>query len=209
MDKLTKKYYITTPIYYVNAKPHLGTLYSTLLADVLARWHKIQGYNTFFLTGTDEHGQKIAEAASKVSMQPSHFVDQFIDAFKNLWKEYHIDYSYFIRTTDPEHKTAVQQWLKKLIDQGDIYKAYYTGWYCTSCETFITEKDLENQQGIPKCPSCGRETKELSEESYFFRLSNYQEQLLAFYQEHPDFITPKERMQEVINFVKSGLKDFL
>lgn len=207
MDKLTKKYYITTPIYYVNAKPHLGTLYSTLLADVLARWHKIQGYNTFFLTGTDEHGQKIAEAASKVSMQPRPFVDQFIDAFKNLWKEYHIDYSYFIRTTDPEHKTAVQQWLKKLIDQGDIYKAYYTGWYCTSCETFITEKDLENQQGIPKCPSCGRETKELSEESYFFRLSNYQEQLLTFYQEHPDFITPKERMQEVINFVKSGLKD--
>lgn len=202
-----KKCYVTTPIYYVNARPHLGTLYSTLLADVVTRLHQVRGYKTFLLTGTDEHGQKIAETADKAGMAPKAFVDQFIDAFKDLWTAYNIRYSHFIRTTDEHHVKAVQAWLTQLINQGDIYKAHYTGWYCTSCETFITEKDLETQSGTPHCPSCGREARQISEESYFFRLSKYQDQLLKFYEEHPDFITPAERANEVINFVKAGLKD--
>lgn len=204
---ISKKCYVTTPIYYVNAKPHLGTLYSTLLADVVTRLHKIRGYNTYFLTGTDEHGQKIAESAQKVGMEPQAFVDQFIDSFKSLWKAYHIDYSQFIRTTETFHTQAVQAWLVQLMKQGDIYKATYTGWYCVSCEAFITEKDLEHQQGTPHCPTCGRQAQQISEESYFFKLSAYQDRLLKFYEEHPDFITPRERSHEVINFVKSGLKD--
>lgn len=207
MNTDQKKCYVTTPIYYVNAKPHLGTLYSTLLADVVTRLHKIRGYNTYFLTGTDEHGQKIAEAAQKAGLAPDAFVNQFIDAFKDLWRDYQIDYSQFIRTTQLFHIQAVQAWLTKLMEQGDIYKATYSGWYCVSCEAFITEKDLELQQGAPHCPTCGREARQISEESYFFRLSAYQDRLLKFYEDNPDFITPCERSHEVINFVKSGLKD--
>ena len=202
------KFYVTTPLYYVNAKPHLGTLYSTLLADAAARWHKLQAEDTFFLTGTDEHGQKIAEAAAKIGKEPKEFVDSFIDSFKDIWHAFNIDYTYFIRTTDAHHVKAVQDWLQKLIAQDDIYKSFYTGWYCTHCETFLTDKDAENtQNGIPLCPTCSRPTHQVSEESYFFRLSAYQDRLLTFYREHPEFITPKERLQEVISFVESGLKD--
>lgn len=207
------KCYVTTPIYYVTAAPHLGSLYSTLLADVIARFAKLQGKKTFFLTGTDEHGQKVAQAAEKVGKKPKEFVDSFIHAYKDAWRLFDIHYDYFVRTTDQNHVHAVQEWIRALQKKGDIYKALYKGWYCTSCETFLTEKDIdplktydESQPG-PACPTCSRPTHFVSEETYFFRLSNYQDALLKLYEEHPDFVTPKERLHEVINFVKSGLKD--
>ena len=208
MNDHHKKFYVTTPIYYVTAKPHLGHLYSTLLADVAARWHKLRGYKTFFLTGTDEHGQKIAEAAAKAHKNPKEFVDSFIDTYKDLWHKYEIVYDYFIRTTDETHIKAVQQWIVKLQESGDIYKSFYTGYYCTPCETYVTEKDEQpSKEGIPLCASCSRETAFIKEESYFFRLSAYQDKLLAYYQENPDFIVPSERLNEVLSFVKAGLKD--
>lgn len=201
--KLKNKFYVTTPIYYVTAKPHLGSLYSTILADVASRYNKLKGKHTFMLTGTDEHGQKIAQAAHQANKEPKEFVNSFIDAYKNTWHEYNIEYNNFIRTTDKAHIEAVQEWLKDLIDKGDIYKSHYQGWYCTPCETFVTEIG----ENSPMCPDCKRKTEIVSEESYFFRLSKYQEKLLKFYAENPDFITPKERLNEVISFVQSGLKD--
>jgi len=230
------KFYITTPIYYVTARPHLGSLYSTLFADVLARWHKLNGKKTFFLTGTDEHGQKISQAAQKAGMEPKAFVDQFIPAYQDTWKKFEIDYTYFVRTTGPDHIRGAQAFVQKLIDTGDIYKAVYEGWYCTPDETFVTHStssqpshkasaDTAGQahQGegnsssvrpeelrdkvAPACPSCGRETVFVSESTYFFKLSAYQDRLLKFYKDHPDFIVPKERANEVISFVESGLKD--
>ncbi|MCL5874948.1 MAG: methionine--tRNA ligase [Candidatus Dependentiae bacterium] len=210
MNDQEKKFYVTTPIYYVTAKPHLGSLYSTLIADVLARWNRLLGKKVFFLTGTDEHGQKIAQAAEKVGMEPKAFVDSFVPAYQDAWKQYEIEYSKFIRTTDPEHVAAVQKWLEQLQQKGAIYKSVYTGWYCTSDETFVTEKEYDAAtvgQNGPLCPSCGRATQYLSEETYFFKLSAYQEKLLLFYQQHPDFIQPRERFAEVINFVQAGLKD--
>ena len=203
--KSDKNFYVTTPIYYVTAKPHLGHLYSTVIADVLARWNKLKNNNTFFLTGTDEFGQKIAQAAEKAGKQPQEFVDSFIDAYKNVWKEYEIKYDIFMRTTNDFHIKAVQEWISALMKKGDIYKSFYKGWYCTHDETFVTE--FEQSTVAPNCPSCGRETHWVSEEAYFFKLSAYQDRLLKFYEEHPDFIVPKERAQEVINFVKAGLKD--
>ncbi len=202
-----KKCYVTTPIYYATAAPHLGTLYSTVLADVANRWHKMQGYETFFLTGTDEFGQKIAEAAQRAGKDPQSFVDGFIPAYKDLWQKYAIDYTIFMRTTNDFHIKAVQGWLQLLIDKGDIYKGSYEGWYCTPCETFLTEKDIEHNVQNPPCISCGRGTTRVSEECYFFKLSAYQQKLLAFYASHPDFITPKERIAEVVKFVESGLQD--
>jgi len=202
-----KKFYVTTPIYYATAAPHLGTLYSTVLADVLARWHRIQNIPTFFLTGTDEHGQKVAQAAQAAGKDPKSFVDQFIDPYKALWKKYSIDYSHFIRTTDTAHVAAVQSWITDLKNKGDIYKGTYEGWYCTPCETYITEKDFEAGQSNPPCLSCERPTSWVAEECYYFKLSAYQDKLLAFYKENPDFITPKERLAEVLSFVESGLQD--
>lgn len=201
------KFYVTTPIYYGTAAPHLGSLYSTLLADVSARYHQLAGKDVFFLTGTDEHGQKIAQAAAKVDKQPKEFVDSFVGAYKDMWKLYDIDYTKFIRTTDDYHVQGVQDWLKRLMDKGDIYKGAYSGWYCTPCETFVTQKDQDSDSEHVDCPSCGRRTSQVSEECYFFKLSAYQDKLLKFYQENPNFITPKERLQEVISFVKEGLKD--
>lgn len=199
-----KKFYVTTPIYYVTAKPHLGSLYSTLLADVAARWAKLQGTQTFFMTGSDEHGQKIAEAAQSAGKSPQDFVDGLVGAYKDMWHKYSIAYDYFARTTDEHHIKAVQQLIRTLQSTGDIYKSFYTGYYCTPCETFVTEKESD---GEPLCTSCGRGTAPISEESYFFRLSAYTDRLLAFYDAHPDFIVPAERMHEVRSFVKSGLKD--
>jgi len=202
-----KKFYVTTPIYYVTAKPHLGSLYSTLLADVLKRWHRLKGEKTFFLTGTDEHGQKIAQAAEKVGKEPKAFVDSFVPAYKSAWEMFDIDYDCFIRTTDDYHKKGAQHLVQQLLDKGDIYKDSYEGWYCVSCETFVTEKDAQKGTEAPPCPSCGRPTIEVSEETYFFRLSAYQEKLLEFYRENPDFVAPKERMNEMLSFVQAGLKD--
>jgi len=204
----TPKFYITTPMYYPNAKPHLGTLYSTLLADVSARWHQIMGYEVCLLTGTDEHGQKLQEKAEAEGKAPKDFIDSMIPAFKNVWSLYKINYNRFSRTTDQGHKMAVTAWIEQLIAQGDIYKSSYTGLYCVACESFITESEaLKNSDQVLICPTHQRPLQELAEESYFFRLSGFQDQLLKFYEEHPDFIAPKERLHEVISFVKSGLKD--
>lgn len=207
MTESKNKFYVTTPIYYVTAKPHLGSLYSTLIADVAKRWNQLQGKKTFFVTGTDEHGQKVAQAAEKAGKDPQEFVDSFIPAYKDMWQKYDIVYDNFIRTTDTYHVKAVQQWIKDLQKSGDIYKSFYKGWYCTPCETFVTETESEKKDGSFLCPSCNRPTKEVAEETYFFKLSAYQDKLLKFYKENPNFIVPKERAKEVINFVKGGLKD--
>ena len=206
-EKNTKKScYVTTPIYYVTAKPHLGTLYSTVLADVVARWHKLQGIPTFFQTGTDEHGQKIAQAAHKVGKEPKQFVDEFIPAYKDVWRDYQIEYDHFMRTTDINHVKAVQDWIERLQKKGDIYKGFYKGWYCVPDERFVAETAGDGESA-PMCPGCGRPTIQMAEETYFFKLSAYQDKLLKFYEEHPDFITPKERAHEIYNVVKGGLKD--
>ena len=210
MADTKNKFYVTTPIYYVTAKPHLGTLYTTVMADVVRRWQKLLGKRTFMLTGTDEHGQKIAQAAQKAGKDPKTFVDSFVGAYKDTWKLYEIDYDYFVRTTDEGHIKVVQDWIKMLQEKGDIYKDKYEGWYCTPDEAFLTESEADGKKEgdePPACPQCGRKTVWLSEECYFFKLSKYQDKLLQFYKDHPDFITPKERANEVINFVKSGLKD--
>jgi len=200
-------FYVTTPIYYVTAAPHLGSLYSTLLADVAARYHSLLGKDVFFLTGTDEHGQKVAEAAKKVGKQPKEFVDSFISAYVDTWKLYNINYTKFIRTTDDYHVHAVQSWISKLMQQGDIYKGEYVGWYCTPCETYVTDKESATDATEVTCPACLRPTNKLSEECYFFKLSAYQDRLLELYEKHPNLIVPKERLHEVISFVKEGLKD--
>ena len=202
-----KKFYVTTPIYYVTAKPHLGSLYSTLLADVAARWHRLRGIKTFFMTGTDEHGQKVAEAASKAGMQPQAFVDSHISSYKEMWQKYGIVYDHFGRTTDESHIKAVQRWVEKLLDTGDIYKGTYEGYYCTPCETYVQPIVGEQFTEAPLCVTCSRQTAYLAEESYFFRLSAYQSRLLEFYGDHPDFIRPAERAHEVICFVEAGLND--
>lgn len=204
---MKNRFYVTTPLYYVNAKPHVGTLYSTLLADVAARWHRFCDDEVFFLTGTDEHGQKIAQRAAQEDMEPKAFVDSMIPAFEDAWKQYQISYDHFIRTTDAAHKQTVTHWIDKLIEKGDIYKARYEGLYCVPCETFVTTEQALEVEEQRLCPSCERSLETVSEENYFFRLSAYQEQLLAFYGANPDFITPKERTKEVISFVQSGLKD--
>jgi len=200
---MQKKFYVTTPIYYVTAKPHLGSLYSTLLADVSARWHRLRGEAIFFLTGTDEHGQKIAQAAEKAGLSPQAFVDSFIGKYRQIWANYLIEYDYFIRTTEQAHVKAVQQWLSDLIARDEIYKSQYQGWYCTPCETFLTDVTVEPVT----CFGCNRSVMFVSEEAYFFRLSKYQTRLLEFYDTHPDFILPRERANEVVRFVEAGLKD--
>ena len=203
-----KTFYVTTPIYYVTAKPHLGSLYSTVLADVATRWAQLQGRQTFFLTGTDEHGQKVALAADSAGKDPKVFVDDFIPAYKDVWKAYDIDYNRFIRTTDDDHIKLVQKWVKELLDQDKIYKGHYAGWYCTPCETFVKQvPESDNPGDSQSCPDCGRDTVLVSEPCYFFRLSAYQDQLINFYKNNPDFITPRARMNEVISFVSDGLND--
>ena len=203
-----KSFYVTTPIYYVTAKPHLGSLYTTLLADVIARWNKLSGNDVFFLTGTDEHGQKIAQAAAAVHKDPKDFVDSFIPDYKHAWQMYDIQYDKFIRTTDEYHVKGAQKFTTVLMDKGYVYKSIYEGWYCTSCETFVEEiKPGDQRVEGPQCSSCGRDTHIVSEETYFFKLSAFTDKLLTFYKENPDFIVPKERAHEVINFVESGLKD--
>ena len=199
------KFFVTTPIYYVTAGPHIGSLYTTVIADAIARYNKMLGKNVFFLTGTDEHGQKVAQAAQRAGVEPKAFVDRVSDDYKRMWQLYDLEYNDFIRTTDERHKKAVYEWIEKAEKKGDIYKARYEGWYCIPDETFVTEQAVDGK--APLCPTCGRETVALAEENYFFRLSAYQDKLLKFYKENPDFIAPKERLNEVVSFVESGLKD--
>lgn len=199
-----EKFYITTPIYYPSANFHIGHCYTTIVADALARFKRLEGYDVFFQTGTDEHGQKIETKAKEAGLTPKEFVDNIVANAKDLWKSLDISYDYFIRTTDDNHAEAVQKIFKKLYDQGDIYKGEYKGLYCTPCESFWTESQLVDG----KCPDCGREVKEVTEEAYFFKLSNYQDRILKYYEENPDFIQPISRKNEMINnFLKPGLED--
>ena len=201
---MNKKYYITTPIYYPSANFHIGHCYTTIIADAIARYKRLNGYDVFFQTGTDEHGAKIEQKAKDAGVTPKEYVDVIIENAKNLWKSLNISYDKFIRTTDKEHVECVQKIFKKLYDQGDIYKGEYKGLYCTPCESFWTETQLVDG----KCPDCGREVNEVSEEAYFFRLSKYQDRLIKFYDEHPTFIEPESRKNEMLNnFIKPGLDD--
>lgn len=199
-----KKFYITTPIYYPSDKLHIGHSYCTVATDVMARYKRLQGYDVMFLTGTDEHGQKIEEKAKAVGKTPKQYVDDVVAGIQDLWKLMNISNDRFIRTTDDYHELAVQRIFKKLYDQGDIYKSTYKGKYCTPCESFWTESQLVDG----KCPDCGREVHDAEEEAYFFRLSKYSQRLVEYYEEHPDFMEPQSRLNEMINnFIKPGLED--
>ena len=196
--------YITTPIYYVNGEAHIGHAYTTFIADTMTRYEKLKGNDTYFLTGTDEHGQKIEESAQKNGKPTQEFADEISATFKNLWDEFEIGYDKFIRTTDEDHKLGVQKAFEKMFAKGDIYKDFYEGHYCVSCETFFPETQLIDGEF---CPDCGRATSIVKEESYFFKLSKYEDRLLKHYEDNPDFILPRSRANEVINFVKGGLRD--
>jgi methionyl-tRNA synthetase len=196
-----QKFYITTPIYYVNARPHLGHSYTTIVCDAVARWHRMLGHDTWFLTGTDEHGQKIERSATAAGKSPKQFVDEIAAEYRNLWQKLGIEYDQFIRTTDEEHKRGVQEMFRRIRDNGYIYKGSYTGQYCTFDELYV-----DAPPGAP-CPDCGRPTETISEENFYFKLSAFAESLLKLYTENPDFIYPETRRNEVISFVKGGLKD--
>lgn len=204
MSDSCKKVYITTPIYYVNDVAHIGHAYTTIIGDMLARYSRLTGYDTFFLTGTDEHGQKIADSAEARGKTPKEYADEISGKFKNLWDGFDISYDKFIRTTDEDHKIGVQKAFQKMFDKGDIYKGHYEGNYCVSCETFFTDAQLLDNGG---CPDCGRPTTIVKEESYFFKLSNYEERLLELYKNNPEFILPKAKAKEIVNFVSGGLND--
>lgn len=195
--------YLTTPIYYVNDVPHLGHAYTTIIADTLARFYRLQGEETLFLTGTDEHGQKIEQAAKAHNFTPKEYADTITTKFKALWDEFNISYDIYARTTDERHIQAVQSIFMKMFEKGDIYKGEYEGYYCISCESFFTKTQLVNDNC---CPDCGKITNLLKEESYFFKLSKYQNQILKWYEECEP-ILPKNKKAELVNFVSSGLKD--
>ncbi|NLL06094.1 MAG: methionine--tRNA ligase [Clostridiaceae bacterium] len=197
-------FYITTPIYYPSDKLHIGHSYTTVAADAMARYKRLKGYDVMFLTGTDEHGQKIQRKAEAKGISPKEYVDEIVSGIKELWKLMKITNDRFIRTTDKEHEQAVQKIFKRLYDQGDIYKSEYEGWYCTPCESFWTKTQLVDG----KCPDCGREVEITREESYFFKLSKYQDRLIKFIEENPEFIQPVSRQNEMLNnFLRPGLED--
>ena len=201
---MKKTAYITTPIYFPNDKLHIGHSYTTVAADAIVRYKKLRGYDVLFLTGTDEHGQKIERTAAQHGMTPKAYVDKIVTGIKALWHTMDIDYDIFLRTTDASHEAAIQKIFKKLYDQGDIYKSTYEDWYCTFCETFFT--DIQLAEG--KCPDCARAVEKVQEESYFFRLSKYQDRLMRHYEDNPEFVLPLSRRNEMINnFLKPGLDD--
>lgn len=199
-----KKFYVTTPIYYPSAKAHLGHCYSTIAADVLARYKRMQGYDVRFVTGTDEHGMKIETCAKKAGLSPIEYVNGIVAQFKKLWKILNISYDVFIRTTDDYHVMSVQKIFKDLYDKGYIYKGKYGGWYCSPCEAFFTDSQLVDK----KCPDCGREVVWSEEDSYFFKLSLFQDRILDLLKNSEGFIEPVSRKNEMIKFVESGLQDF-
>jgi methionyl-tRNA synthetase len=200
---MSRTFYVTTPIYYVNDVPHIGHAYTTLAADVLARYKRMKGYEVFFLTGTDEHGQKVEKAANTAGETPLELADRVVKRFQALWEKLNISYSDFIRTTQERHKKGVSRLFADVMAKGDIYLGEYEDWYCTPCETFWTETQLIDF----KCPDCNRPTEKLKEESFFFRMSKYQEALLAHIEANPDFIQPKSRRNEILAFVREGLRD--
>lgn len=199
-----KPYYITTPIYYPSTNLHIGNTYTTVAADAIARFKRLTGHEVMFLTGTDEHGQKIERIANEKGITPKEHVDEIVAGIKDLWKMMNISYDKFIRTTDDYHVKAVQEIFKKLYDQGDIYKDSYEGLYCTPCESFWTETQLVNGN----CPDCGRPVEKAKEEAYFFKMSKYADRLIQYIEEHPDFIQPESRKNEMLNnFLRPGLQD--
>lgn len=199
-----QKYYITTAIAYTSGKPHIGNVYEIILADSIARYKRLDGYDVFFQTGTDEHGQKIEDKANELGITPQAYVDDVAKVVKSMFDLANTSYDKFIRTTDPDHKAMVQKIFKRLYDQGDIYKGEYEGWYCKSCESFFTESQLVGG----KCPDCGGEVYIAKEETYFFRMSKYQDRLMKHIEDHPEFIQPESRKNEMINnFLKPGLQD--
>ena len=199
-----EKYYISTAIAYTSSKPHIGNTYEIVFADAIARYKRQKGFDVYFQTGTDEHGEKIQQKAEAKGITPKEYVDEVATEIKRIWDIMNTSYDKFVRTTDPHHEEVVQKIFKKLYNQGDIYKGSYEGLYCTPCESFWTESQLVDG----KCPDCGREVKKAKEEAYFFKLSKYQERLMNYIEEHPDFIQPESRKNEMINnFLKPGLQD--
>jgi methionyl-tRNA synthetase len=202
-EEPNKTFYITTPIYYVNDVPHIGHAYTTLAADVMARYHRLRGREVFFLTGTDEHGQKVQRTAAELGLKPIELADRTVERFKEVWQALHITNDDFIRTTEPRHRVAVEEIFRRINEAGDIYLDEYEGLYCVPCETFWTDF----QAGEGGCPSCGRPVERIREKSYFFRMSRYQDRLLEHIEAHPEFIQPESRRNEIISFVRQGLKD--
>ena len=198
-----KTFYITTPIYYPSGKPHIGHSYTTVASDAIARYKRMQGCDVMFLTGTDEHGQKIEQKAAAAGITPKEYVDGTTKVFKDLWKLLDVSNDRFIRTTDEFHVKGIQKIFRELFDKGEIYKGKYEGWYCTDCESFWTETQLKDG----KCPDCGREVKWAEEEAYFFKLSKYADRLLQLYKDQPNFIQPESRKNEMIGFINQGLQD--
>ena len=199
-----KTFYVTTPIYYVNDKPHIGHAYTTVAADIISRYKRMCGYDVFFLTGTDEHGQKMEQSAEKQGIKPIELADKNNTRFRELWKILNISNDDFIRTTQDRHKKAVWEMIRKMQEKGDIYLGEYEGWYCTPCEAYWTETQLMEGN---LCPDCGRETAKLKESSYFFKMSKYQDAILEHINKNPDFIRPESRRNEIISFIKEGLRD--
>ena len=198
-----KKFYITTAIDYVNSLPHIGTAYEKIGADALARFRRMDGETVHFQMGNDEHSANVKKAAEQQGLQPKVYCDEMRKRFEAIWKQLEISYDDFIQTSEPRHHRGVSKLFKTIFDEGDIYQAHYEGWYCESCEAFFTEKDLV--EGV--CPNHKTKPKWLKEENYFFKLSSYQERLLKLYEDHPEFILPERRRNEVISLVKSGLQD--
>lgn len=200
---MKKDFYITTPLYYVNDKPHIGHAYTTILCDAFARFHRLMGREVYFLTGTDEHGEKIDATAKKNGKETHAHTDEMAACFKDVWSRLNIQYDDFIRTTEARHKEVVTNIVRYLVSSGDIYKGGYEGWYCVPCESFWTKSQLTDGT----CPDCQREVKHIREENYFFKLSKYQDWLIEYIAEHPDFIMPKGKRQEVLSFLKEPLED--
>ncbi|TQS75353.1 methionine--tRNA ligase [Ornithinibacillus gellani] len=204
MPKRNNTFYITTPIYYPSGKLHIGHAYSTVAGDAIARYKRLRGFDVMYLTGTDEHGQKIQKKAAENGQTPQEYVDEIVGGIQSLWKKLKITNDDFIRTTEERHKKIVEKIFAQLQEQGDIYLDEYEGWYCTSCESFFTERQLENGN----CPDCGGPVDRVREESYFFKMSKYADRLVAYYEEHPEFIQPESRKNEMLNnFIKPGLED--
>ena len=208
MSENKKTFYITTPIYYPSGNITVGHTYTTVAADTMTRFKKLQGYDTYFLTGTDEHGQKIEKKATEAGVTPIEYVDRIVAETKELWKLMDIQYDDFIRTTEERHMKIVQKIFRQFYEQGDIYKAEYEGMYCTDCESFWTPTQLVDKEGVKVCPDCGRQCQPMTEESYFFRMSKYQDWLIDYIETHPDFIQPAKRANEMLtNFLRPGLQD--
>ncbi|MBD8005889.1 methionine--tRNA ligase [Bacillus norwichensis] len=204
MKEKLNTFYLTTPIYYPSGNLHIGHAYTTVAGDAMARYKRMRGFDVMYLTGTDEHGQKIQKQANLENVTPKEYVDKIVSGIQELWKKLDISYDDFIRTTEDRHKDVVQKIFKQLVDQGDIYLDEYEGYYCTPCESFFTERQLENGN----CPDCGRPVELVKEESYFFKMSKYVDRLLQYYEDNPDFIQPESRKNEMINnFIKPGLED--